>query len=94
MGMAVPGAIAAKLVHLDRHVVAVAGDGGFLTNLHELETANRMETPFVVLVINDQSDGSIRWKQMLQFGRPAFVDFKDPGYREIRRALQRPRLFH
>ena len=39
-----------------------------------------METPFVVLVINDQSYGLIRWKQMLQFGRPAFVDFKNPDF--------------
>lgn len=78
MGMAVPGAIAAKLVHLDRHVVAVTGDGGFLTNSPEPETAIRMETPFVVHVINDQSYGSIRWKQTLRFGRPAFVDFKNP----------------
>ena len=78
MGMAVPGAVAAKLVHPDRRVVAVTGDGGFLMNSQELETAIRMETPFVVLVINDQSYGLIRWKQMLQFGRPAFVDFKNP----------------
>jgi len=78
MGMAVPGAIAAKLVHPDRRVVAVTGDGGFLMNSQELETALRLETPFVVLVFNDQSYGLIRWKQMLQFGRPAFVDFKNP----------------
>ena len=47
-------------------------------NSQELDTAVRMETPFVVLVINDQSYGLIRWKQMLQFGRPAFVDFRNP----------------
>jgi acetolactate synthase-1/2/3 large subunit len=78
MGMAVPGAIAAKLVHPDRRVVAVTGDGGFLMNSQELETAMRMETPFVVLVFNDRSYGLIRWKQMHQFGRPAFVDFNNP----------------
>jgi acetolactate synthase-1/2/3 large subunit len=38
----------------------------------------RLETPFVVLVFNDRSYGLIRWKQMLQFGRPAFVDFNNP----------------
>jgi acetolactate synthase-1/2/3 large subunit len=78
MGMAVPGAVAAKLVYPNRRVVAVTGDGGFLMNSQELETAVRMETPFVVLVFNDRSYGLIRWKQMLQFGRPAFVDFNNP----------------
>jgi acetolactate synthase-1/2/3 large subunit len=43
-----------------------------------LETAVRLETPFVVLVLNDRSYGLIRWKQMQQFGRPAFVDFNNP----------------
>jgi acetolactate synthase-1/2/3 large subunit len=78
MGVAVPGAIAAKLVYPKRRVVAVTGDGGFLMNSQELETAMRLETPFVVLVFNDRSYGVIRWKQMLQFGRPAFVDFNNP----------------
>jgi acetolactate synthase-1/2/3 large subunit len=80
MGMAVPGAVAAKLVHPNRHVVAVTGDGGFLMNSQELETATRLETPFVVLVFNDHSYGLIRWKQMQQFGRPAFVDFNNPDF--------------
>ena len=78
MGMAVSGAVAAKLVHPNRRVVAVTGDGGFLMNSQELETAVRLETPFVVLVFNDRSYGLIRWKQMQQFGRPAFVDFNNP----------------
>ncbi len=47
-------------------------------NSQEVETATRMETPFVVLVINDQSYDLIRWKQMRQVGRPAFVDFTNP----------------
>lgn len=78
MGMAVPGAVAAKLVHPNRRVVAVTGDGGFLMNSQELETAARLKTPFVVLVFNDRSYGAIRWKQMQLFGRPAFVDFNNP----------------
>ena len=80
MGMAVPGAVAAKLAHPDRRVVAVTGDGGFLMNSQELETAARLETPFVVLVFNDRSYGLIRWKQMQQFDRPAFVDFTNPDF--------------
>jgi acetolactate synthase-1/2/3 large subunit len=78
MGMAVPGAVAAKLAHPNRRVVAVTGDGGFLMNSQELETAARLKTPFVVLVFNDRSYGLIRWKQMQQFNRPSFVDFNNP----------------
>jgi acetolactate synthase-1/2/3 large subunit len=80
MGMAVPGAVAAKLVYPNRRVVAVTGDGGFLMNSQELETAARLETPFVVLVFNDRSYGLIRWKQMQHFNRPAFVDFNNPDF--------------
>ena len=47
-------------------------------NSQELETAQRIGTPFVVLVFNDESYGLIRWKQMMRFGRPAFVDFRNP----------------
>ena len=82
MGMAVPGAVAAKLVHPRRRVVAVTGDGGFLMNSQELETAARLETPFVVLVFNDHSYGLIRWKQMQHFDRAAFVDFNNPDFVE------------
>lgn len=75
MGIALPGAVAAKLAHPDRRVVAVTGDGGFLMNSQELETAVRMSTPFVVLIFNDGGLGLIRWKQMQQFGRSAYVEF-------------------
>jgi acetolactate synthase I/II/III large subunit len=80
MGIAIPGAVAAKLAQPDRRVVAVTGDGGFLMNSQELETAARLETPFVALVFNDRSYGLIRWKQMQQFNRPAFVDFSNPDF--------------
>ncbi len=80
MGMAVPGAVAAKLAHPNRRVVAVTGDGGFLMNSQELETAARLKAPFVVLVFNDRSYGLIRWKQMQQLKRPAFVDFNNPDF--------------
>jgi len=76
--MAVPGAVAAKLVHPNRRVVAVTGDGGFLMNSQELETATRLQTSFVVLVFSDRSYGLIRWKQMQRFQRPAFLDFNNP----------------
>lgn len=78
MGIAVPGAVAAKLIYPDRHIVAVTGDGGFLMNSQELETAARVGAPFVVLILNDKTYGLIKWKQIERFGRPAFVDFTNP----------------
>lgn len=75
MGIAVPGAIAAKLLFPERRVVAVTGDGGFLMNAQELETAVRLGLPLVILVWRDDSYGVIRWKQMVRFGRISSVDF-------------------
>ena len=80
MGIAIPGAIAAKLVHPDKKIVAVTGDGGFMMNCQELETALRTKTPFVTLIFNDNGYGLIEWKQMNQFGHPAFVDFGNPDF--------------
>lgn len=80
MGIALPGAIAAKLAYPERKVVAVTGDAGFLMNVQELETAVRLGTPIVVLVWNDNGYGLIKWKQMNHFGRPAFVDFSNPDF--------------
>jgi acetolactate synthase-1/2/3 large subunit len=78
MGIAVPGAIAAKLLYPDRRVVAVTGDGGFLMNSQELETAVRLKLPIVILVWRDNGYGVIRWKQNLRFGRTSSVDFGNP----------------
>src|SRR5437870_2832319 len=69
MGFAVPAAFAAKLVHPQRKVVAVNGDGGFLMNCQELETARRMGTPFVSVIWENRQFGSIVWKQDKKFGR-------------------------
>lgn len=80
MGIAIPGAVAAKLVNPERKVLAVTGDGGFMMNSQELETACRIGTPFVTLIMNDESYGLIKWKQMEQFGRSAYVDFTNPDF--------------
>ena len=80
MGIAVPGAVAAKLVHPERAVVAVTGDAGFLMNSQELETAVRLKTPIVVLIWNDNAYGLIEWKQMSQFGRTSHVTFANPDF--------------
>jgi acetolactate synthase-1/2/3 large subunit len=80
MGIALPGAIAARLVHPERRVVAVAGDGGFLMNCQELETAVRERLPLVVLIFNDNGYGLISWKQQLRYGREAFVRTGNPDF--------------
>ncbi len=78
MGIAVPGAIAAKLLFPERRVVAVTGDGGFLMNSQELETAVRLKLPLIILVWRDNGYGVIRWKQQLRFGRTSAVEFGNP----------------
>lgn len=80
MGIGLPGAIAAKLVHPDRTVATVTGDAGFLMNVQELETAVREKTPIVVLIWNDGAYGLIEWHQKEHFGRPAFIDFTNPDF--------------
>ncbi len=80
MGIAVPGAIGAKLAMPDRKVVAVTGDAGFMMNSQEIETALRLNTPFVILIWNDSGYGLIEWKQMNQFGRPSHVRFTNPDF--------------
>ena len=78
MGIAVPGAVAAKLAFPDRRVVAVTGDGGFLMNSQELETARRLKTAFVTLIWVDQSYGVIEWKQQQRFGHTFGTSFGNP----------------
>ncbi len=80
MGIAVPGAIAAKLACPERKIVAVTGDGGFLMNVQEIETACRLKIPMVVLIWNDAAYGLIEWKQMNQFGRTSHVKFNNPDF--------------
>lgn len=80
MGIAVPGAIAAKLLYPDRKVLALTGDAGFLMNCQEMETAVRCGTNFVTLIFNDRSYGLIKWKQMMQYGESLYVDFDNPDF--------------
>jgi acetolactate synthase I/II/III large subunit len=80
MGIAIPGALAAKLVHPDRQVVAVTGDGGFMMNCQELETALRVGTAFVTLIFNDGGYGLIEWKQENHYGHSSFIKFGNPDF--------------
>ena len=80
MGISLPGAIAAKLVHPDRKVVALCGDGGFLMNSQELETAKRIGANITVVIWRDDGYGLIDWKQRNEFGRPFAVEFGNPDF--------------
>jgi acetolactate synthase-1/2/3 large subunit len=80
MGIAVPGAVAAKLARPKQTVVAVTGDAGFLMNSQEIETALRIGTAMVILIWNDNGYGLIEWKQMNTFKRPSNVKFNNPDF--------------
>ena len=92
MGIALPTAIAAQLVHPDRKVVTVSGDGGFLMNCQELETAKRMRTPVVNVIWENRQFGSIVWKQDNKFGRHFGVDFTNPDFVKLAEAFGIPGL--
>ncbi|HEY7590868.1 MAG TPA: acetolactate synthase large subunit [Candidatus Limnocylindrales bacterium] len=87
MGIALPGAIAAKLVHPDRKVVALCGDGGFLMNSQELETAKRIGANVTVVIWRDDGYGLIDWKQRNEFGRPFAVEFGNPDFVDYARSF-------
>jgi acetolactate synthase-1/2/3 large subunit len=90
MGFALPAGIAAKLVHPDRNVVTVSGDGGFLMNAQELETAMRLRTPVVNVIWENGQYGSIVWKQDKKFGRHFGTDFTNPDFVKLAESFGMP----
>jgi len=81
MGIALPGAIAASLVEPKRQIVAAMGDGGFLMNSQELETAKRLGVKFTVVIFNDNDFGLISWKQRLSRGRSVYTNVSNPDFK-------------
>ena len=85
MGAGLPSAMAAKMVHPDRMVTSICGDGGFMMNSQELETAVRLELHIVVLILRDNAYGMIKWKQAnmgltdfgLDYDNPDFVKYAE-----------------
>ena len=83
MGAGLPSALMASLLYPERRVLAVCGDGGFMMNSQELETAVRVGANLVVLILQDDAYGMIRWKQAVDhfpdfgmtFGNPDFVTY-------------------
>ena len=80
MGAGLPAGIMAKMLSRDRNVLAVVGDGGFMMNSQEIETAMRYKVPIVVLILNDNAFGFIKWKQRCK-EFPAFaLDYTNPDF--------------
>jgi acetolactate synthase-1/2/3 large subunit len=90
MGIALPGAIAAKLVFPERKVIAVSGDGGFLMNCQELETARRMKTAFPTVIWKDGRYGVIELNQTRRFGRPFGIEFGNPDFVQFAQSFGLP----
>jgi acetolactate synthase-1/2/3 large subunit len=87
MGIGVPGAVAAKLINPDKKVLAIVGDGGFMMNNQELETALRIGTPIVVLIFNDSNYGLIKWKQEEQYGKSCYINFTNPDFVKLAESM-------
>jgi acetolactate synthase-1/2/3 large subunit len=87
MGIALPAAVAAKLVHPERKVVAVSGDGGFLMNVQELETARRLGLAIVNVIFRDGGYNLIQWKQQTRLGRESGVEFGNPDFVALAQAF-------
>ena len=81
MGIALPGALAASLIDPNRQIVAAMGDGGFLMNSQELETAKRLGARFTVVIFNDNDYGLISWKQRLSRGRSVHTTLGNPDFK-------------
>ena len=80
MGAGLPAGMAAKMLNPDKRVLSVVGDGGFMMNSQELETAVRHNVPVVILLLNDNGFGFIRWKQKTMGFRSFGVDYSNPDF--------------
>lgn len=82
MGIALPGAVAAALYEPGRRIVSVMGDGGFLMNSQELETAKRLKLGFIAIIFNDNDYGLISWKQQMSRGRSTGTRISNPDFQK------------
>ncbi|MFA8450723.1 MAG: acetolactate synthase large subunit [Bacteroidales bacterium] len=86
MGAGLPSAMAAKLVHPDKPVIAICGDGGFLMNGQELETAKRYNIDLTIIVLVDKAFGMIKWKQAGTGLTVQGLDFDNPNFQDLAKA--------
>ncbi|MBF0265798.1 MAG: acetolactate synthase large subunit [Gammaproteobacteria bacterium] len=82
MGAGLPAAIAAKLVNPDKEVIAVCGDGGFMMNSQEIETAVRLNLHLTVIILNDNAYGMIKWKQKGMGFDEFGLDYNNPDFKK------------
>lgn len=82
MGIALPGAIAAALENPYRRIVAAMGDGGFMMNSQELETAKRLNLKFTTIIFNDNDYGLISWKQSMSHGKTFGTKINNPDFKK------------
>ncbi|MHB1059945.1 MAG: acetolactate synthase large subunit [Rhodanobacter sp.] len=87
MGMPLPGAIAAHMVHPDRKIFGIAGDGDFMMNVQEMETARRLDADITLMVWEDGGYGLIAWKQDAEFGRHTDLGFGNPDWLGLAKAF-------
>lgn len=80
MGAGLPSAIAAKMVHPDRRVMAICGDGGFMMNSQELQTAVQLGLDLVVVILRDNAFGMVKWKQVDMNFNNFGLDFTNPDF--------------
>jgi acetolactate synthase-1/2/3 large subunit len=80
MGAGLPSAIATKIVYPEKKVLVVCGDGGFMMNSQEIETALRLKLDLVILILNDRAYGMIKWKQKARDFGDYGLDFKNPNF--------------
>ena len=87
MGLPLPGAIAAHLVYPERRILGIAGDGDFLMNVQEMETARRLNSNITLMVWEDNAYGLIVWKQETQFGKHTPLSFGNPDWNTLAKAF-------
>lgn len=87
MGLPLPGSIAADMVYPDRNIFAIAGDGDFLMNVQEMETARRLNSNITVMVWEDGGYGLISWKQDQEFGEHTDLAFGNPDWSELAKSF-------
>jgi acetolactate synthase-1/2/3 large subunit len=87
MGFALPGSISAALVHPEREILAICGDGGVMMNVQEMETAKRLGVKLTVLVWEDGGYGLISWKQEAEFDRHTQLSFGNPDWLQLAAAF-------
>lgn len=83
MGFSLPGAISAALVYPDRRIMSISGDGAYLMNVQEMETAKRLNVNIVTMIWEDHAYGLIEWKQQNEFGTHTDLSFNNPDWLKL-----------